>query len=502
MSRPIAEIRDISIQFPGVKALDSVSFDIYPGECHALVGENGAGKSTMSKILYGVYQHYTGTLYLEGEEIRCKDPLDAQHHGISVVHQELQLVPELSGLENVFLGNFRKTKRNMIDRKKMYEEAWQVLEMLGVSLDLDSPVKRLRTAEQQILQLVRCLVTGSKIIIFDELTAMLQDREIEHVFSLIKKLKQEGFAIMYISHRLDEIFEICDRYTVLCNGKVTGTGEVKDINKQKLISLMIGRSVESMFPEKRSSFGETVLETKHLSTKAFSDVSIRLQKGEIVGLAGLVGAGKSELLHAICGNYPIESGSIQIRGKEMRFKHVKEAVAQGIGLIPDERKALGLVPGFSIIQNISLASMKKIKNNIGFLDWRKDEKLAKTYAEALQVACPSLYQKVEKLSGGNQQKVIFSKWLLADSEILLFDEPTRGIDVGTKSEIYKIIRDLADQGKSIIVVSPELEELTGLCNRVYVMFEGRIIKEISEKHMTPDMIIPYVVGETTHAEEH
>jgi len=495
VSLPLLELKQCSISFPGVKALDQVDFDLRPGECHALVGENGAGKSTLSKIVYGVYTHYQGQMLLGGEEVRIRDPYHAQQMGIGLVHQELQLIPELNGYENILMGQYRARAVGLVDWKQLRRRADGVIEFLESEIDLTKPVRQLRTAEKQIIQLARVISLESSVLIFDELTAMLQEHEIEVVFRMIKLLKDREIGIIYISHRLDEVFSVCDRYTVLCSGRHAGTGDVTEITKRDLIRMMIGRELESAFPEKNLELGDARLTVSNLSAPAFRNVSLFARRGEVIGIAGLVGAGKTELVNTIFGNMKHVTGEIEIDGTPVKVKSSAAAIEKSVGLVPDERKELGLNVEFSVKENMTLASLALFRLFHVFIAKRKEAAKARDLVNRLRVGCTSVHQKVRTLSGGNQQKVIFGRWLLADTDILLLDEPTRGIDVGAKFEIYRMINNLARAGKTIIVVSPELEELMGLCVRIYVMFEGAIVAELSGDDMNQKTIVQHMIGE-------
>lgn len=495
MEKPIIELKDISMYFPGVKALDGVSFKLHPGECIALAGENGAGKSTLSKIILGAYQPTNGSVIVDGKNV-TKTGYSIKHAhelGITAVHQELQLIPELNGYENIFLGNI-PNKFGFINKKEMILKAKEIFEFLDTTLNLNTPVKYLRMAEQQIIQLAKALVLDARVIILDELTAVLQEKDIENIYRIVEILKNRGIGIIYISHRLDEIFRICDTYAVLVDGKLKGTGKVTEINKDQLIEMMIGRELTQVFPPLNEEIGDVALEVNNLTSPgAFSNISLKVRKGEVIGIAGLVGAGKTELLNAIFGNYKYTAGEIKVNGKKVLFKSPKDAVKHGVGLVPDERKQLGLAMNFNIKQNMTLASLNKVSNV--FIDRKKEKDFSLKHAELMNIKYSNLEQLVVNLSGGNQQKVVIAKWIIADSEILMFDEPTRGIDVGAKAEIYKLINELSKNGKAIIIVSPELEELIGLCHKIHVMFEGEMKKTVSDEEKTQENIINSLLGE-------
>ena len=493
---PLVEIKDCVMEFPGVRALDGVNFTLQPGECHALVGENGSGKSTLAKCIIGENHMTKGTLKICGEEIHISSyqVRDSQRKGIAVVHQEFQLMEDMTGLENIFIGHYDR-KGPLIDWTKQRKRAEELMEFLQSDVNLNVPVKYLRTAEKQIIQLARAIAFKSKVVILDELTAVLQEKEIENIFRIIRILKKEGIGLIYISHRLDEVFEVCDSYTVLCDGKYVNSGRVADVNKDKLVEMIIGRELTQVYPKIENKRDELLLEVKNLTApKAFRNINLELHKGEVVGIAGLVGAGKTELVNAIFGNHKVVKGEIWIKGEKVHIHSPSDAIRHGIGLVPDERKQLGLNMLFDVKENTILPSMKKFRK-AGFLQDHKAElKAAYDYSEKLQLNYYSLWQGVKKLSGGNQQKIVIAKWMLADSEVFLLDEPTRGIDIGAKVEIYKLIEELTEQGKGVIIVSPELEEVIGLSNKVYIMFEGEIKDVVEGERKTQSVIINSLLG--------
>jgi ABC-type sugar transport system ATPase subunit len=493
---PLIQVRNCTMEFPGVRALDDVSFTLMPGECHGLVGENGAGKSTLSKCIIGENHMTKGELYVDGKKIRIQtySIKDSQKLGIQVVHQEFQLMNDMTGLENIFIGHY-KTKAGIIDWKNLGKKARELMDFLQCEVNLNVPVKYLRTAEKQIIQLAKAVLSESKVLILDELTSVLQEKDILNIYRIIGILKERGMGIIYISHRLNEIFECCDSYTVLCDGRHVNSGSVADINKAQLIKMIIGREMTQAFPPINEHFGEMMLEVKGLTApKAFRDISFHVRAGEVIGLAGLLGAGKTELVHAVFGNHKIIDGQIFIKGKEVEIKNPQQAIKLGIGLIPDERRALGLNMLFDIIDNTTLPSMDKFRKFKVFQDHGAEAKAAFDINEKLELNYYSLWQNVKNLSGGNQQKIVIAKWMLRNSEIILLDEPTRGIDIGAKFEIYKLINELTRQGKSVVLVSPELEELIGLCNRVYIMFEGSIMDIVEGKKKTQEVIINSLLG--------
>lgn len=493
---PLIEIKNCVMEFPGVKALNQVNFTLMPGECHALVGENGAGKSTLSKCITGENQMTEGELYVKGEKIKIPsyNIRESQKKGIAIVHQEFTLMGDMTGVENIFIGRYEK-KHGHIDWKALDKRAEELMEYMQCSVNLHIPVKRLRTAERQIIQLAKALMDNPQIIIFDELTAVLQEKDIENIFRIIEVLKEKGIGIIYISHRLDEVFSCCDAYTVLCDGKYINSGKVKDIDYDELVKMIIGRQLENVYPPINEKLGDVILEVKGLTApKAFRDININVREGEVVGLAGLLGAGKTELVQAIFGNHKVVSGEILVHGKSVKIKSPEQAIKLGMGLVPDERRSLGLIMKFDIKDNTTLPSMKLFKKFGIFQDHKKEMKAAYEINEKMNLAYHSLWQNVTKLSGANQQKIVIAKWMLRDTEIFLLDEPTRGIDIGAKFEIYNLIHELTKQKKAVILVSPEMEELIGLCNRVYVMYEGAILDEVEGERKTQEVIINNLLG--------
>lgn len=492
---PLVEIKNCTMEFPGVCALDNVSFKLMSGECRALVGENGAGKSTLAKCIIGENHMTKGELYICGESINIPNYTvrASQHKGIAVVHQEFQLMNDMTGIENIFIGHY-STSGPFINWKKLKKRAEELMSFLQSDINLNIPVKYLRTAEKQIIQLARAIMFESRVIILDELTAVLQEKEIQNIFRIINILKKKGIGIIYISHRLDEIFEVCDTFTVLCDGKLVNNGYVKDVNKPKLISMIIGRELTQVYPHIENIQSELLLEVRDLTAeKAFRNINLELHKGEVIGIAGLVGAGKTELVNAIFGNHKVTRGEILIKGKPVTIKKPQDAIKNKIGLVPDERKQLGLNMVYNVKENTVLPSIKRF-TRFGFSNHKKEMRAAYEYNEKLQLTYSSLWQWVSKLSGGNQQKIVIAKWMLADSEIFLLDEPTRGIDIGAKVEIYKLIDELTKQGKGVIIVSPELEEIIGLSNRVYIMFEGEIKDVVYGERKTQSVIINSLLG--------
>ncbi|RPJ51631.1 MAG: sugar ABC transporter ATP-binding protein, partial [Chloroflexi bacterium] len=467
----------ISKSFPGVQALSDAQFELRHGEVHALVGENGAGKSTLMKVLGGIYQADAGRIYLEGEEVEIHNPRMAQHLGISIIHQELNLMPHLTVAQNIYIGREPRARVPfVVDDKTTNQQAQRLFEMLNLRLDPNTKVADLTVARQQMVEIAKALSFNAKILVMDEPTAALTETEIDELFRIIRQLRQNGVGIVHISHRLEELKQISDRVTVMRDGKYIDTLQTQDAPIDKIINLMVGRIIYEQAPElPEKPNQEIVLEVRNLkSGKVLRDVSFDLKKGEILGFAGLVGAGRTEVARAIFGADTFDTGEIYVNGKPVHIKSPADAVEHGIGYLSEDRKRYGLTLGLDVKENVVMASMKMFLQWLGWVDQKKMAVRGQEMVKALNIKTPSLEQKVKFLSGGNQQKVVIGKWLTADTEILIFDEPTRGIDVGAKSEIYHLLNELAQQGKSIIMISSELPEILRMSHRVVVMCEGRV----------------------------
>jgi ribose transport system ATP-binding protein len=480
--------------FPGVQALSDARFDLHYGEVHALVGENGAGKSTLMKILGGIYHRDAGRVILEGQEVEITSPGMAQHLGISIIHQELNLMPHLTVAQNIFIGREPRAKISfVVDDKTTNEKALGLFELLNLRLDPNTKVADLTVAKQQMVEIAKALSFNAKILVMDEPTAALTDTEIEELFTVIRQLRQKGVGIVHISHRIEELKQISDRVTVMRDGRYIDTLKTSEASIDRIINLMVGRTIyESApeLPEKPSQ--EVVLEVRNLNRgKALRDISFNLKKGEILGFAGLIGAGRTEVARAIFGADSCETGDIFINGKRVHIKNPGDAVTHGIGYLSEDRKRYGLTLGMDVKENVAMAAMKKFLTWLGWMDFKKTAARGQEMVKALNIKTPNLEQKVKFLSGGNQQKVVIGKWLTADTNILIFDEPTRGIDVGAKSEIYKLLNDLAHQGKSIIMISSELPEILRMSHRVVVMCEGRVTGILSAKEANQESIMKY-----------
>lgn len=483
----ILTLKNITKEFPGVKALDDVTINIERGTIHGLVGENGAGKSTLIKVLAGIYQPNKGEIILDGKPCRFNSPIEARRAGISVVHQEIKLAEPLSVAENMFLGNVQ-LKNGLVDWKGMRRRAREIVEDLGMDIDINAQVSSLTVAKKQIVEIMHAINNNSRILIMDEPSAVLTDRELEVMFRIVKQLRDEGITIIYISHRLDEIFGLCSNVSVLRDGCHIDTIPLASVDRQGLINMMVGREMGQEYPKEVGNVGGTILEVKNLSRGILQDISFEVKSGEVFGISGLVGAGRTELARAILGIDKPESGEVYVRGKKVHYRTFADAIRDGLGLIPEDRKLQGLVQIMSVKRNTTLVNMKRVLR-AGVISSSLEEKLSKEYADKLHVVTPSMETEVQYLSGGNQQKVVIAKWLFQNSEILFLDEPTRGIDVGAKAEIYRLINRMAKEGKTIIMISSEMPELLGLCDRIMVMHEGHKMGELNAAEATQEKIM-------------
>lgn len=483
----ILTLKNITKEFPGVKALDDVTINIERGTIHGLVGENGAGKSTLIKVLAGIYQPNKGEIILDGKPCRFNSPIEARRAGISVVHQEIKLAEPLSVAENMFLGNVQ-LKNGLVDWKGMRRRAQEIVEDLGMDIDINAQVSSLTVAKKQIVEIMHAINNNSRILIMDEPSAVLTDRELEVMFRIVKQLRDKGITIIYISHRLDEIFGLCSNVSVLRDGRHIDTIPVASVDRQGLINMMVGREMGQEYPKEVGNVGGTILEVKNLSRGILQDISFEVKSGEVFGISGLVGAGRTELARAILGIDKPESGEVYVRGKKVHYRTFADAIRDGLGLIPEDRKLQGLVQIMSVKRNTTLVNMKRVLR-AGVISSSLEEKLSKEYADKLHVVTPSMETEVQYLSGGNQQKVVIAKWLFQNSEILFLDEPTRGIDVGAKAEIYRLINRMAKEGKTIIMISSEMPELLGLCDRIMVMHEGHKMGELNAAEATQEKIM-------------
>lgn len=494
MDKIIVLMKDIEKSFPGVHALSKCQFELCPGEVHALIGENGAGKSTLMKVLTGVYTKDEGKIIYKGNEVEVTSPKAAQDLGISIIHQELNLMPHLTVAQNIFIG--REAKKNskiFVDEKDINEKSAKLFEDMNIKIDPRMKVSELSVAKQQMVEIAKALSFNSEVLIMDEPTAALTDKEIEELFRIIRDLRNKGVGIVYISHRMEELMKISDRITVMRDGCYINTVNTKDTTIDKIISMMVGREIYETFdPKQVTSNNEIIFEVKNLNRgHLVKNVSFKLRKGEILGFAGLMGAGRTEVARAIFGADKIDSGEIYVNGKKVNINNPGDAVEYGIGYLSEDRKHYGCVLGMDIENNIVMASYKKYVGSLGFVNTSMTKSQANEMVNELKIKTPSLSQRIKNLSGGNQQKVIIGRWLTQDCDILIFDEPTRGIDVGSKSEIYKLLNDLVAQGKSIIMISSELPEILRMSHRIIVMCEGKITGELSAKEATQELIMQY-----------
>jgi ABC-type sugar transport system ATPase subunit len=486
--------QNITKRFPGVQALDKVSFEIERGSCHALIGENGAGKSTLGKILAGVYTADEGEMTLDGQPIAPHNPLAARHIGIAMVHQELAFCPNLSVAENLCLGDLPR-RAGWLDKTKMREQARAMLAEIDCEIDVDLPINELSTGQEQLVQIAAALGTKARIIVMDEPTSSLSLQESENLFRLLAKLKQRGITIIYVSHRMEELFRLCDHITVLRDGKHVSTEPIPATNPERVIQQMVGREVKQYTSQHlQKDLGEELLRVENLcSPGKFKDISFTLRAGEILGFAGLIGAGRSEVAQAIFGLDEKATGHVFIRGKELPLGSVQTALKMGIGLLPEDRKRLGLVLTMNCRENTSLAILKRL-SNVGFVKRGAERSLVQDYVERLHVKTPSIDASVAGLSGGNQQKVALAKWLARQCGILIVDEPTRGVDVGAKAEIHHLLDELACQGLALMVISSELPEVMNLSRRIIVMRQGNIAGELQRKDFSQTNLMRLMAG--------
>ena len=473
----LLEMRSITKRFPGVVALDGVDFELERGEVHVLLGENGAGKSTLVKMLAGAYRPDEGEILLDGEAASISSATDAQKLGISTIYQEFNLVPQFTVAENIFLG--RQPRRfGFVDRRKMREEARKLLDRMKVLVDPDALISNLGVAQRQMVEIAKALSLNARILIMDEPTASLSGQEVERLFEIVRGLKEEEVAMIFISHHLEEVSEIGDRVTVLRDGKVVDRVPASTKHSE-LVRMMVGRSVEAQFPRRRPEVGEVLLEVKNLSREGvLEDVSFSLRAGEVVGVAGIVGAGRTELARAIFGADPGDAGEVWVEGRRMERGDPREAKHRGMGFVTEDRQGQGIVPPLSVAENLGLASLER-NTHVGLVNRREQRKQARKMIEDLNIRTPGPEQEIRFLSGGNQQKTVIGKWLLADSKVLIMDEPTRGIDVGAKVEIYELMNELTENGAGILMISSDLPEVLGMSDRILVMSGGRITGELS-----------------------
>jgi ribose transport system ATP-binding protein len=485
----ILEMENVSKTFPGVKALDKVHFNLKKGEVHALVGENGAGKSTLLKILAGAYKKDAGTIKLYGSEVETTDPKHALDLGVSVIYQEFNLIPNLSIAENIFIGRTPSKKKAFIDFAKLYEDAEFFLQKIGMKRNPKTLIDKLSVAEQQMVEIAKSLSFSSKIIVMDEPTSALTESEKKTLFKIIRELKSKGVSIIFISHIIEEVLEISDRVTVLRDGNYVGTLNARDTNPRKIVQMMVGRELKEFYPKTEVKRGEVVLEVKDLTKKSkYEDISFQLHEGEVLGFAGLVGCGRAQVMRGIFGIEAPDSGEILIKGNKVKTSSLFETIKMKMGFVPEDRREEGLILSRSVKDNINITKLSEISAH-GFIKQKEEENIANEYCKKLKIRTPNNEQIVQNLSGGNQQKIVIAKWLAINPKILILDDPTRGIDVGAKNEIYSLINNLAKEKIGIILISSELPEILNISDRILVMRKGKITGEFLRKEATQEKIM-------------
>lgn len=493
--KAIISLRGISKQFPGVLALDDVSFDVYEGETMALVGENGAGKSTLIKVLAGAHYPTSGQFVIDGNTYDGLTPDIADELGISVIYQEFNLMDTLSVAENVYMGRY-PMKHGMVDYKKMREDTKKIFDSMNVDIDPTAIVADLSTAYMQLVEIAKSISKNLKILIMDEPTAPLTTAEVDVLFRIMKNLKERGVTILFISHRLQEVFDVCDRVTILRDGKWISTERTADTTKAKLVLGMVGREISDSYPKRDFEIGETVLKVRNLCGNGVKNVSFDLHRGEILGFSGLVGAGRTEIMRILFGADHVEGGEVEKNGKPLKIKNPSTSIDNGIVLIPEDRKKQGVLLGLPIGQNIALPNLRKISSKGGVMSRSKEKEMVDEQISNLKVSCYGSQQLVGTLSGGNQQKIVLAKWLAGDADIFIFDEPTRGIDVGAKQEIYNLMNEFCRQGKAVIMISSEMEEMLGMADRVVVLYEGKQTGILEKDQITQERILRLASGES------
>ncbi|TLU99587.1 sugar ABC transporter ATP-binding protein [Dyadobacter luticola] len=500
MSDSILTVTNLSKSFSGVKALDNIQFDLKRGEVHALMGENGAGKSTFMKTLIGLLTPDSGEITFKGQNYKHTNVSKTLRSGISMIHQEILIIPELTVAQNIFLGREKEVSgksglfSGWLNDFNMNQQAGELMEKLGVNIAPEAKMKHLSVAQMQMVEIAKAISNNAKVVIMDEPTSAISDKEVATLFSIIRSLRESGVSIIYISHKMDEIFEISDRITVFRDGKYIGTKTAVELDKNSLIAMMVGREIDQMFPESANDFGEELLAVKDLSRKgAFSNISFQVKAGEVLGIAGLMGAGRTEIARVIFGLDKPDSGEIYVSGEKKQIDSPLNALRQGVGYVSEDRKALGFIPQMSVKDNITLASLPKHKNGL-FINEESELYTTDQMIADLKIKTSGAEQKVINLSGGNQQKVVIGKVLLASPNIIILDEPTRGVDVGAKFEIYKLIRKLAESGIAVIMISSELPEILGMSDRILVLSKGKQTALLSKKEATQELIMKYAVA--------
>jgi len=492
---PLLELRGISKTFPGVKALDNVQLSLYPGRVTALIGENGAGKSTLVKTMTGIYQADAGEILFDDGSVHLSSPEDARALGVTAIHQETVLFDELSVTENIFAGHYlKKPKSGALDWKRMHERARQILLDIEAPIDPKTRLKQLSIGQRHMVAIARALSFDARVVILDEPTAALSHHEIEELYEIVERLKAQGCAIMFISHKFDEIFRIADYFTVFRDGQYIGQGGIEEVTEEELVRMMVGRTVDQVFPKLEVEIGDVVLSVKNLSHPTeFDNISFDLRRGEILGFYGLVGAGRTELMQALFGVSKQITGEIALKGKSLEVSSPAEAISEGIVYVPEERQAQGTILELPIFQNIGLPQLSTINSN-GVLSTKAEYEVADRYATRLRVKAPNWHEKVENLSGGNQQKVVIAKWLATKPEVIILDEPTKGIDIGSKAAVHEFMSELVQEGLAVIMVSSELPEVMGMSDRIVVMHEGLSVAELNRSEFSAEAIVSAATG--------
>jgi ribose transport system ATP-binding protein len=492
---PLLEMVDISKSFFEVKALENINIQAYAGKVLALLGENGAGKSTLMKILSGIYKKDTGKILIEGKEVNINGIRAAEDLGVTIIHQELSMLPNMTVCENIFLGNEKTSGFGKLNKREMKMKSAEMLQRIGCSVEPDTMVGKISVGEMQMIEIIKAVSKHSKIIIMDEPTTALTDVETQKLFEVIEKLKSEGIAVIYISHRLDEIFQICDDVTVLRDGKHIGSAKVSDVTKDQLITMMVGRELEEQFPYRKEETGKTVLKVENLSWKdKVKNVSFEVKSGEIIGFSGLMGSGRTETAKIIFGEYKKTSGNIYVDGEEVNVHSPKDAIKYGLAYLSEDRKKEGLILGMSVGENMTLSNLKNFEQAAFRLNKKDENNIVADYIKKLSIKTTGASQRIKNLSGGNQQKVIIAKWIMLSPKVLIIDEPTKGIDVGAKKEIYDVLNELKKTGKAIIMISSDMPEIVGICDRVIVMHEGMVTGELDREEANQENIMKLAVG--------
>ena len=493
----ILKMQDVTKLFPGVKALDKVQLELRKGEILAVIGENGAGKSTLMKVLLGIYKADGGTIIYKGKEVRFSSPLDALNAGIAMIHQEISLVPTMDVAENIWLGRENITmRRGMISREGRYKATEDILKAMDIDLDPRAMVRDLTAAKMQMVELVRAASYNADVIIMDEPTSSLSNEEIDILYRIVRELKKKGVSIIFISHKLEEIFELCDRVSIYRDGHYVDTRECKNLKMSELVSMIVGREIKDQFPKMKAEIGEVVLEVKNFNRQGvFKDINFNIRRGEILGVSGLVGAGRSEIMRAVFGADPRDSGQVFIEGKEVRIHSPSDAIKAGISMLTEDRMRTGSIYTMSVMGNTTIAAFDKLCcNRFGMIKEASEKKIFESTKKDLEVKCSSENQLIKELSGGNQQKALIGRWLLTHPKVLIIDEPTRGIDVGSKSEIHRLISKLACEGMAVIMISSELPEILGMSDRIIVVRHGSIVCETKREDATQEKLISYAFG--------